>query len=551
VKKLFSMRQALADPMLLDDALPGASWASWRALLIAIMGEPLESDEERAAFKRLTGGRETEPGDMVELFLAVSGRRSGKSQSMATATVYLAMCCDWSEHLAIGEKPRALYLGPKQEQAGYAFDYAVGLIDHVKMFRRQVESRTADTITLKSGVILQIQAANACRIRGGTAISICLDECAYFPSSEESANRDEDLLTALRPSLATTGGPLFCITSPATMEGVVFNLHKRFFGPDGDRRVVVVQSDSLGLNPKLSREFVERQYEVDPTGAVGEWGGEFKVPVSAYLERPVIERAVAWGEGERGPIPGAKYLAFVDAAGGGGRDSFALAVGHVFADQGKKIAALDVLLETRPPFDADVVCARCAEVLRRYNLREVVGDKFGGDILVSFFRRHGIGYHPSAPSKSELYLYAAPRFMSGQISLLSQPRLVDQFCGLRRRILSAGREEVDHGRGQHDDCANAVAGLVWRLLPPEFGGALVTPMIVWSSGRVEGGEVIREPLPLSEKEQAAAERRKAAEAAAPIVSRPASERYSGIVGPEDDPMARGSARFDYPPTGNW
>ena len=41
-----TLRKALADPQLLGGALAGESWQSWRALLIAAMGEEL-TDEER------------------------------------------------------------------------------------------------------------------------------------------------------------------------------------------------------------------------------------------------------------------------------------------------------------------------------------------------------------------------------------------------------------------------------------------------------------------------------------------------------------------------
>jgi hypothetical protein len=65
----------LADPALLGDALPGESWSSRRKLLIASVGEELTA-AERETFKALAG-REREPGEMVEVFLCVAGRRSG------------------------------------------------------------------------------------------------------------------------------------------------------------------------------------------------------------------------------------------------------------------------------------------------------------------------------------------------------------------------------------------------------------------------------------------------------------------------------------------
>ena len=81
MKKLFSMRDALNDPLLLAAALPGESWASWRTLLIAAVGEELSADE-RLIFKAFTG-REHEPGKMIDTMLTVSGRRSGKTTALS------------------------------------------------------------------------------------------------------------------------------------------------------------------------------------------------------------------------------------------------------------------------------------------------------------------------------------------------------------------------------------------------------------------------------------------------------------------------------------
>ncbi len=51
--------------------------------------------------------------------------------------------------------------------------------------------------------------------------------------------------------------------------------------------------------------------------------------------------------------------------------------------------------------------------------------------------------------------------------------------------------------------------------------------------------------PLLSCEELAALRRKQAEAEAPIVNAPMSQRYASIVGPEDNPMGRSAfTRFD-------
>ena len=64
-----TMRRALSDPNLLGNVLAGDSWAAWRVLLIAAMGEALTEDE-RVIFTRLTG-REREPLSRVEEFWGI------------------------------------------------------------------------------------------------------------------------------------------------------------------------------------------------------------------------------------------------------------------------------------------------------------------------------------------------------------------------------------------------------------------------------------------------------------------------------------------------
>ena len=69
LRKIITMREALESDGYFGRLLAGDSWAAWRALLIAIVGEEL-TDEERAVFAGLTG-REREPLEPVEEFWAV------------------------------------------------------------------------------------------------------------------------------------------------------------------------------------------------------------------------------------------------------------------------------------------------------------------------------------------------------------------------------------------------------------------------------------------------------------------------------------------------
>ena len=39
------------------------------------------------------------------------------------------------------------------------------------------------------------------RARGGTAVCVVLDECAFLHSADDSSNKDEDIYAAVKPSL--------------------------------------------------------------------------------------------------------------------------------------------------------------------------------------------------------------------------------------------------------------------------------------------------------------------------------------------------------------
>ncbi|HEX8214974.1 MAG TPA: hypothetical protein VF582_05825, partial [Allosphingosinicella sp.] len=90
-----TMRRALADPELLGRALGGDTWAGWRSILIAAMGEPLEPDELEL-FRQLTG-RESPPLMRAEELWGIVGRRGGKTRAMSTLAVYIAALCDWQD----------------------------------------------------------------------------------------------------------------------------------------------------------------------------------------------------------------------------------------------------------------------------------------------------------------------------------------------------------------------------------------------------------------------------------------------------------------------
>jgi hypothetical protein len=162
---------------------------------------------------------------------------------------------DHSKVLALGERGIVLFLAKNEQQAAVVYNYAAALFEAKPVLARLVQRRTADTISLSTGIDLQIRAASFRGLRGVTCVAVIGDEIAYWFAEGQTANvnTDAEILDAIRPSLATTGGPLICISSPYARRGELFETWKRDFGPEGDPRILVVHGTSRDLNPSLRR----------------------------------------------------------------------------------------------------------------------------------------------------------------------------------------------------------------------------------------------------------------------------------------------------------
>ncbi len=471
MKPLVTMRAALSDPDLFGKVLAGDSWAAWRVLLIAAMGEALD-DEERVVFETLTG-RPMEPGERVDEFWAVKGRRAGGTRAAGVFAAYVAALCDHSDRLAPGERALLPILSASVWQATKAFQFLSGIFAAVAALKRLVAGQTSDMISLSNGVDVECRPASFRTIRGVTAIGFVADEEAFWRTDETSRNPDKQILEAARPALSTTDGMLWVISTPYSKRGELFNAYRRDYGPAGDPRVLVAKASSRTFNPTLSQRVVERAYERDAASARAEFGGEFRDDVAGFLDFAIVESAVDRGVIVRPPVPGVVYRAACDPSGGA-RDSFTLALAH---DE-NQVVVLDCVVEIKPPYNASAASARLADVLKSYGLAQTVGDRYGAGWVVGEFAKHGIRYIHSERDRSAAYLDALPLFTSGRVRLLDNPRLVSQFVALERRTSPIGKDRVDHGPSGHDDLCNAAALAIVLAAEPKPRAIIAAPIII-------------------------------------------------------------------------
>lgn len=460
------MRLALEHPNFFAGVLDGDSWRTWRILLIAAMGEPL-TDVERVTFEAITG-RPHESLQRAEELWGIVGRRGGKTRAIAVLACYIAAMCEWDDVLAPGERGQLPIMSASMQQAQKCFSYILGICQQSPYLKTLLERNTSDTISLSTRIDIEVRPANYRTIRGGTAVAAIGDEAAFWVG-DTTVNPDTEILNAIRPAMATTGGILAVISSPYARRGEVWTTYRRHYGPDGDPLVLVAKGASRTFNPDLSEKVIARAFERDPASASAEYGAEFRQDLESFVSREAIERCTMPGRHELPAQPGIRYVGFVDASGGS-VDSFTLGIGH----REGEIAVLDLLREVRPPFSPDDVVAQFSAVLKSYRITSATSDRYALGWVAERFGAHGVKLDQSAAPKSELYGSMLPLLNSGRIELLDNQRMLGQLANLERRTRSGGRDSIDHPPGAHDDLINAAAGALvlaaakprmWKISP--------------------------------------------------------------------------------------
>jgi hypothetical protein len=442
--------QAIDDKNLFGQLFKDRStWAAWRVFLRALFGLPMDG-AELEAFNQFTG-RTAAPSKQAQEAFAIVGRRGGKSYIAAVVACYMALFHDWKPYLSPGETGWVMCIAADRAQAKNILDYIRAILA-LKIFKGQVKKELAEEITLKNQIGIRVQTCDFRTIRGFTCVAAICDEIAFWRS--EGANPAQEILTALRPALATVPGSLMLgISSPYSKSGPLYeNFRERYGAADDD--VLVWKAPTRAMNPTISEKIIDRALKEDYSAGRAEWLAEFREDLETFLTTETIEQAIIPERYELPRIDSVQYFAFADPSGGRA-DSFTLAIAH--KEEGGHVI-LDRIEEKRPPLAPADVAREFTDIIKAYGLFNVSGDKYSGEWCSRAFEEGGITYESSKLNKSEIYLEFEPLLAQGQLELLDNKRMFSELRGLERRTRSGGKDSVDHGPGCHDDVANAAAG---------------------------------------------------------------------------------------------
>ena len=225
------------------------SWRAWLVFLRAAYGLELSTDD-RVLFHRHTGRSDYRPplGGWPEVACIV-GRQSGKTRIAATVAAFEAATV--AQELDGTELFGLLIAQDQRASVRTLFRYARAPFERVPMLQQLLATNTAEALGLSNGCTIAAYPARPAAVRGLRARVAVLDELAFYRSSD-NLPIDAEMLRAVRPCLATTGGKLFILSSPYAQTGALYDLHRRHFGRD-DSPVLVWQASAPEMNPTLKR----------------------------------------------------------------------------------------------------------------------------------------------------------------------------------------------------------------------------------------------------------------------------------------------------------
>jgi hypothetical protein len=433
------------------------TWAAWQVWLKTVFSLPMTADEQKVY--RACTQRRHPPKHPQEVW-TIAGRRSGKSRVASLVGVYLACFHDYTPYLAPGERAVVMILARDRTQANVIMRYIKGMLHDVPLLRRMIIVERAEEVELNNHVTVAVYTCQYGAIRGQTLAGAICDEVAFWQVG--GVNPDTEILTALRPALSTIpGAKLLCLSTPYGRVGSVYETYREHYGHWKQRADLLVwRAPTTTMNPTLNTTVIEQARQRDPAAAKAEWDAEFRDDVSSAFDSALIEACTVRKRLSLPPVRGIPYVAFVDPSGGKS-DSSTLCIGH---RDTSGMVVIDLLEGWKPPFSPATVVRDITQRLALYGVKSVVGDRYGGEWPRESFSHSGIHYRLCEAPKSELYLSLIPVIASAAIELPDNPELRTQFTRLERRVMTSGRDAIDHPGSGHDDLANAAAGCAYQLL---------------------------------------------------------------------------------------
>ena len=423
-----------------------------QAFLKSTYGLPLNS-EEQEIYQRATGRLEMVLAEQNEATL-IAGRRGGKTSKIAPS---IALYEAFRDHrLTRGDRGYVMLIAPALYQAEIAMRFIRAYLMSSPLLMQHVARERSDEIELTNGIIIACYPCSYIAVRGFSVVCAICDEMAFWHHEETAANPEEEVLTALRPSMSTfPTAKLIKISTPYRKEGILW----REFQQRAELDHPVWQLPSPEMNPNLQPSFLEQERKRDEETFRREYLAEFTDKIAVWVVPDVLDPCIMRDRIELPRVENAAYVAAVDPAFL--HNDFALAVLHKTADGPVVVDRVEHWAGTKQtPLGYEWVCGEIARTINEYGIREVMGDQYCAPVIKQHFDKLGIRYHEytfGTHTRADLFGNLKHLLVQRKIELLDKPVLLGQLRALEERCTPNGNIDIRPRYSQKDDVAVAVA----------------------------------------------------------------------------------------------
>ncbi|MGC2849040.1 MAG: hypothetical protein WB556_03555, partial [Candidatus Acidiferrum sp.] len=367
-----------------------------------------------------------------------------------------------------GERAHVLLIAPVIDQAQIAFNFIKNYILASPVLASKVLKIRKNQIELANGITIACYPCSQITIRGLRVVAAVLDEIGFWRDEVTAANPAEDVLNALRPTMATfPNHKLIKISTPYRKEGVLWRDYKE----RAERDYLVWQLTAAEMNPSIFSDFLDEERRRDEESFRREYLAEFTDHIEGWIRFEILEQCVINSCTERPPVTDAIYVAAVDPAFKG--DDFALAIAHRLPDG---LIVLDYTATWTGTREAALgfewVCREIACILKLYGLNVVVGDQHCAAIIQQEFLKLGIIYKEltfGSGTRSELFRNLKHLLIQKRVLLLDKPEELRQLRALEEHRTPRGNIDVRPAHGSKDDLAIVMALATLQLSKMDDG----------------------------------------------------------------------------------
>jgi hypothetical protein len=427
-------------------------------------GLPLNECEQKIYFQGT--GRLTYDAKQLDEVTFIIGRRGGKTGKIAAPIVCYEAFRDHG--LPPGEDAYVMLLAPTLKQARIAFRYIRKYLRNSPILSKRIVRITKDEITLDNNIVIGCHACTQDGVRGRTVVAIVCDEIGHWPFDEDSANPADEVLAALRPSMATVrNAKLIKISTPYIKSGVLWEE----FQTRSELDYPVWQLTTFKMNPTVTPQMVDSERQRSEENYRREYLAEFTDSISGWVPAEILDPCIARGRQQLPRQEGLNYIAAIDPATRG--HNFALVILHQVPDGTVVVDLVRIWTgSTKIPLPFEGVLNEIKMILDSYGVSSAIGDQFHCDAIQQYLQKIGVWYevHVFGPqTRAQIFSGLKHLMVQGKIEILDDKLLLQQLRNLTEERSERGQIDIRPSTGK-DDQAVALAlaaSQVTKYRPPD------------------------------------------------------------------------------------